>query len=114
MITLTIPAATPSVNRLHGFHWSLKARERKKWGWLVRIARMGLPAPLYAPEHVSLTIERYGPRLLDYDNYVAGTKFLTDQLVAEGFAVDDSPAHMTVRYVQHVGKPPRTVVRIGT
>lgn len=114
MITLTIPEATPSVNRLHGYHWSRKARERKKWAWLVRVARQGLLVPLHAPERVSLTIERYGPRLLDHDNYVAGTKFLTDSLIAEGFAVDDSPKHLNAEYIQHIGKPSRTIVRIAT
>jgi len=73
---------------------------------------MHLHPPLTPPEHVRLKIERYGARLLDFDNFVSGTKPLTDSLVAEGFILDDSPAHLTAEYHQHIGKPHRTVVRI--
>lgn len=49
--------------------------------------------------------------MLDNDNFVAGTKFLVDALVAEGFMVNDSPAHLEPHYVQHRGAP-RTVITI--
>jgi len=113
MIELHIPECTPSVNRFHGHHWSKKLKARKHWGWLVRIARMNIKPPMLPPEHARITIERYGARLLDFDNFVAGTKHLCDCLVAEGFAVDDSPAHLTAEYHQFIGKPHRTIVRIA-
>ena len=112
-ISLLLPEATPSVNRMHGFHWSKKYKERRKWAWLVKAAR--LEAGLFhvkPPAKASVQIDRYGARVLDHDNFVAGTKFLTDALVAEGFLVDDSPANITAIYRQHVGKPHRTIVII--
>ena len=115
MIELVINEPTPSVNRLHGRHWSAKLRARHRWGWLVREAKLN--AKVYqqaAPDKVTVTIERYGPRRLDTDNAIAGMKFLIDALVAEGFAVNDHPAHLTLACHQHVGKPYRTIVRIDS
>lgn len=112
LIELHIPEPTPSVNKFHGYHWSKKAKERKRWSWLVRAARMHVRVPMLPPEHCKLVIDRYGARLLDRDNFIAGTKFLTDSLVAEGFMVDDSPAHLTAEYHQFIGKPYRTIIKI--
>lgn len=109
----TIPEPTPSVNRLHGYHWSRKRRERQKWGWLVKQARLAAGIYPTAPSsRVRLTIRRYGPRMLDHSNFVAGLKWLEDALVAEGFLVDDSPAHLEPDYAQHTGKPYRTEITV--
>lgn len=117
MIELSFPVPTPSANQLWGHHWSRKARERKKWGWMVRGERLRLQKLGALPERVSLpaviTIDRYGARMLDQDNAVSGMKWLIDALVAEGFLVDDSPSHLQATYRQHVGKPYRTVVTIA-
>lgn len=114
MIELNFPVATPSVNQLHGRHWSAKAKWRKQWAWMVRAERLRIvPLQSGPPWQAKVSIDRYGPRLLDNDNFVAGTKQLMDALVAEGFLVDDSPNHLTATYTQHVGKPYRTVVRIS-
>jgi hypothetical protein len=51
--------------------------------------------------------------MLDHDNFVAGTKFLQDAIVAEGFVVDDKPKHLEPPvYKQHVGTPHRTEILI--
>lgn len=130
MIELVLPVPTPSANRIWGTHWSKKAKWRKTWAWHVRAERLRLglfPKPKevgadQTTERVgkdqarAVTIERYGPRLLDHDNLVAGCKQLIDALVAEGFLVDDSPAHLSSTYRQHHGpkqKPYRTVVTIA-
>lgn len=103
-ITLTFPAATPSVNALHGRHWSAKAKERKRWGWLVRAAILNGSGRVPASERVQVRIVRHGARLLDHDNGVGGCKFLIDALVAEGFAIDDSPDHLELIFEQHVSR----------
>lgn len=114
-ITLTIPVPTPSLNRVLGAHWSRKARERLKWGWLVRAAR--LEARVYPGSHIpqqaKVTIERWGPKLLDADNARLGSKFLTDSMVKERLFADDTLACIgEPEVIQHVGKPYRTIVTI--
>jgi len=120
VIEFTLPFPTPSLNRQFGEHWAQRAKERKKWGWLVRAERLKSVLDgshvdhqvMSVMEKSRVTIERYGKRLLDRDNFIAGTKQLTDALVAEGFLVDDSPQHVQIEYRQFTGKPYRTVVRI--
>lgn len=114
MIVLEIDEPTPSVNYMLGYHWSKKLRFRKRWGWLVKAAM--LRAKVHQPPKLSrarLTIERYGSRILDSDNFRAGTKWLQDSLVSEGIIVDDTPAVIGEPIlIQHAGKVRKTVVRI--
>lgn len=115
MIVLTIDEPTPSLNRLLGVHWAKKGRIRKHWAWLVKAARLHAKA-YESPRwpRARLTIERYGPQLIDHENFAAGTKFLTDSLVQEGFILDDSPKVIgQPTFTQIVSKTERkTIVRI--
>jgi hypothetical protein len=114
MIVLTIDEPTPSVNYAHGHHWSRKLKLRKRWAWLVKAAMLN--AGLHTPPRFArarLTIERYGPRSLDSDNFRAGTKWLQDSLVAEGIITDDTPAVIGEPVLrQFVGKERKTIVRV--
>jgi hypothetical protein len=113
MIELRIPESTPSLNRIWGGHWAKKHEMRKRWQWLVRAAR--LQAKVYDPPNYPraiVTIERYGGKHLDHDNFVAGTKCLMDSLVRERLIAGDSPAHITPTYIQRIGKQRGTIVRI--
>lgn len=115
MIVLTIPKPTPSLNVLLRGHWAKNRKLRKEWGWLVRQAR--LRSSIHMPPkwtRARITIERYGARILDADNFRGGTKFLTDSLVAEEIIADDSPAVIgepTLRQFVE-GKRRETIVRI--
>lgn len=109
---LNIPESTPSLNHVFKGHWSNRHRLRVKWGWLVRAARLEARLfPSQPLQKAKITVERWGPRRLDYTNYVAGYKFLEDALKSEGFIVDDSPDHVVTQYIQHIG-PRHTRVRI--
>ena len=114
MITLDIPEATPSLNRLLGEHWARKHRVRNLWHLLVTSAR--LDAKVYDRPQLAkarVTIERYGARILDADNCRAGTKFLTDALVKQGLLLNDTPAVIGEPLIrQIISKQRRTVVRI--
>jgi hypothetical protein len=121
MITLTIPEAVPSGNALLWKHWRVKHRHRVHWAWLVRCAKMdaqvagcvnGSPWGSNAVIR-GVTIERYGKRKLDHDNYVAGCKALIDALVSEGLLKGDGPDQVEVTYRQQIGQPDHTVVTIG-
>jgi hypothetical protein len=114
MIVLTIDEATPSLNPLLGRHWAHKHKTRARWAWLVKAARLN--AKVYdQPKYpkARLTIERYGPRVLDADNARGGMKWLTDQLVQQGLLLDDKPEVIGEPEIrQFVSKIERTVVRI--
>jgi hypothetical protein len=114
MIVLVIDEPTPSLNRMLGHHWSKKREMREKWGWLtkraIRRANLWIP-PKWARARVR--IERYGARILDADNFRAGTKFLMDSLVAEGIITDDKPEVVgEPELKQFAGKERKTIVYV--
>jgi hypothetical protein len=114
VIVLDIPESTPSLNRSRGEHWAKAHRRSAKWQWLVKVAR--LDAKLFERieplRRAKITIERWGPKLLDHDNMVAGAKQLIDSLVKEGFIADDNPDCIgQPQYFQNIG-PRRTIIRI--
>jgi hypothetical protein len=92
VIVLTIDEPTPSLNVLLGNHWSKRRAHRERWRWLTRQA-LGAAKFWERPQwrKARVSIERHGPRILDADNYRAGTKFLTDSLVEAGILADDTP-----------------------
>lgn len=113
MITLTIPEATPSLNRCLGIHWAKKMRLRKRWGWLVRTARLNAKVfPVEPLPKARVTITRHGRRICDYDNLIGGTKMLTDSLVKEGILENDTPDHVELVVRQEITKTPHTIVTI--
>jgi hypothetical protein len=113
MIVLDIPESTPSLNVTQRLHWVKRHQLREKWQWLVKAGQ--LDARVYPKEPLSkarITIERWGPRAIDFDNAVGGGKLLVDCLVRGGFLVDDTPECVgQPQYFQHIG-PRRTIVRI--
>jgi hypothetical protein len=110
-VVLTIPDSVPSLNVLLGMHWGKRMKLRSRWHWLVREARLAVRARPQKLEHATITIERWGPRKIDFDNMVGSGKILVDLLVREGFLIDDSPDHVRVRYLQSIG-PPKTTITI--
>lgn len=112
MITLCLEAATPSLNAMNKMHWARRHRLRGQWQWLVKAAVLNDKVTVKTIPNAKVTIERYGAKKLDHDNFVGGAKQLIDSLVQEGFLVDDSPSHVSIRYVQHIDKTSRTLVHI--
>lgn len=116
VIVLTIDEPTPSLNAVwNGAHWARKVKTRNRWHWLVR-AGLSNARFFERPQfpRARVTIERYGPRVLDADNCRAGTKFLMDGLVKHGVLLDDKPAVIGEPQIhQIVSKTERkTIVRI--
>ena len=105
---LIVQEPTPSLNRMLGRHWMRRRELTERWGWLVRAARLESQAqPQHWPKaYVGIT--RYGARVLDRDNLVAGGVFLVNALRREGFFEDDSPDKLDSVYAQHaVGRDKR-------
>lgn len=113
MIILDLPQATLSRNALDKMHWSKRNRLRGEWQWLVKAAVLEANILVIPRTHGKLEIERISARKLDPDNLSGGCKQLIDALVSEGFFVDDDETHLTTKYLQTVGKPARTIVRIN-
>lgn len=119
-VVIEFPEATPSLNRLHGSHWSKVQKARVKWrkyAWAARVKLQGRPDA----DHIALPfnpgalrIVRYGPRMLDEENLSAGAKELVDALVQEGFFVDDSPAYLVRSYIQRLSCERKTVVTLSS
>ena len=64
---------------------------------------------------INLRIERVSTKLQDFDNYVGGTKPLTDQLRYSGLIPDDDPASIDASYHQQKcrhKKDEKTIVTI--
>ena len=79
--------------------------------------------PLVAPPQTqtkgkgrtTLVIERVSTKLQDFDNFVGGTKPLTDQLRYSGLIPDDDPESITAHYKQQKckhKKDEKTIVQI--
>jgi len=64
---------------------------------------------------VALRIERVATKLQDFDNFVGGTKPLTDQLRYLGIIPDDDPASIIAHYSQQkckYKKDEKTIIQI--
>lgn len=110
---LTIPKASPSLNTVTGKHWIRYWRAKRLWERLIWIAKV--QAQIYADpllEHATVTITRYGKRLLDDDNLVGGAKPLVDSLKALRLIVDDSPRHIALTVFQFQSTQEQTDIHI--
>lgn len=112
MITLELPMAVPSLNAISKMHWAERNRVTGQWRWFIRIAVLNGKITVKKFDPAKVTIERFGRRKLDDDNFRGGAKQLMDSLVNEGFLADDSPEHLVAQYIQHISKTARTIVHI--
>ena len=98
---LSISEETPSNNTIRGMHYHDYKTLRKKWQWAVFAALNG-KRPKVPLQQSAITILRYSPSYLDWDNALGGLKPLLDCLVMPskrnpdglGLIQDDSPIFM--------------------
>lgn len=78
MIEIIIPVKleSPNVQR----HWAKKYAKNKKLKLILYLELKKLDKATNLP--VNVTIYRIGPRVLDYDNFVASAKFLRDSIAS--------------------------------
>lgn len=113
--TITVPMATPSLNRIQNNHWAVIRKGKQDMQSAVAVALLGLnPAIPKAEGKRSLTIIRHGLKSLDADNLAGGCKGLIDALKLKGIIVDDDAAHLSVSFhqVANSKSTPHTVVLI--
>src|SRR4051812_27611274 len=92
MIVLVFDEPSPSLNVMLRGHWRKNHKLRHRW-WRLTQAALRRSSIFIPPKwsRAKIRIERYGPRILDADNFRGGTKFLTDSLVQEGIITNDTP-----------------------
>ena len=122
-ITLTIPRAPMSLNRIVG-HWSKRAREKKLWKDDMYAAACSLhPAfswgelrmPCVDKSKVRVEIEIHHSRDFDRVNLYGSVKPIEDAIVSLGWAYDDRDAFMDTKVSQVKSKrtEQKTIIRIS-
>lgn len=91
MIRFTVPEASPSQNEFAYRHWRKGSASKKKWLAMMWAALPRDREPLLAKGKRKVTVERHGPKQLDFCNLVGGLKGIVDNLTELGLLVDDSP-----------------------
>ena len=119
IFTFTIPAITPSNNKLvkGRTHWSSYRRMKEDWFYLLKLGSQNLDIPAAADfEKRKVEVISYRLALLDQDNLAGGMKLLWDAMVDAGYLYDDGPSFLDApkpaQGVVHKRKDQRTEVRI--
>ena len=112
--SFTISQATPSLNRIHGNHWSANKKAKSAIAWLLAAALNGIPPIPKATGRRRLVIVRYGRGRLDRANLVGGAKWLEDAIKDRGLLLDDDDAGCDLIVSQIVFRKgiPHTVVTL--
>ena len=75
MVKITIlNSITPSLNKTMKMHWATRKKLKDIWYCLIKFNSNGVVWNRLKPSKYKVTIIRYSPRLLDYDNFVGGVK----------------------------------------
>lgn len=94
IFTFTIPALTPSNNKLvkGRAHWTAYRKMREDWFYLVKLGSQDLDIPpAENMERRRVAVTSYRVSLLDEDNLEGGMKLLWDAMVDAGYLFDDGP-----------------------
>jgi hypothetical protein len=78
-----------TINSIGRMHWSVKAKEARKWKTLIsiKILSKGRCSQL---QRAKLTLTRYSSRCPDSDGLVSSFKHVIDGIVGAGLIPDDS------------------------
>lgn len=105
-INFTIPKAPWSLNTLLRKHWHERSKEQEVWDfhiyaqWLAR-GRFVFTKPVMITYIISFDEQRNR----DYDNYLGGTKFITDAIKRTFITRDDSQWLKKIDVEFKEGKP---------
>lgn len=114
VIVLHIPEASPSLNEFFHSHWRVEANSKKKWLKMMTTAAI-LARATKANGKRRVTIDRFGKRVLDQDNFLGGLKGCIDNLRKLELLVDDDAAHMELACRQcklAKGDEPHTIITL--
>ena len=116
MAKITIPVVTPSLNELLNMNRHARTRLKKSYMAHIEGAVYDMKMTvnkLKRPKRRRLRIWSFRKRLLDPDNFIGGTKPLTDALKELGLIWDDSTKYISLGAEQFIdGYDPRTEIFI--
>jgi hypothetical protein len=109
-IQFEIPGLPKTTNSIGRAHWSVKAKEARKWKELAGLKLMSLITPelreMLPLKKAKITFTRCSASECDYDGIVSSCKHLLDGIVACGFLENDKWSNTGVPVYQ-LEKAPR-------
>jgi Holliday junction resolvase RusA-like endonuclease len=91
LITFTVEDIPPSLNTVFTMHWIKRRALQEYWNHLILSHWNDLGKPVFLnPVKLNYVLKFGTKRARDYDNYIGGTKFVTDALKRTFFFRDDA------------------------
>ena len=91
IVEFTIDRIPPSLNVVLRTHWIKRRQEQELWNILVIAHRLKLKKVVFRkPVKIIYIVSFKKRRIRDVDNYIGGTKYLTDALKRTFLTRDDS------------------------
>lgn len=113
VIEFTIPKATPSLNTMLRLHYTKRSEQQKAWDWYVFLAWQNSKKFVFmVPVKVQYTIRFSSTQKRDLDNYIGGTKYVTDSLKRTFLTRDDSEWLQEISVKFELGTEEQTLVHI--
>ncbi len=107
---LVLPMKIQSQNVRDKLHWSVRAKQKKQWYWLIR-KHLKPKEPPTVP--VQIAIHSHRTKKLDLANLIGGDcKPIIDTLKDLGYIKDDNPDWFRCDYDQFISKNERTEIII--
>lgn len=108
----TLQAVPPSLNVMLRTHWVKRRKEQEKWDLLVKVEWLNRRKFVFQkPVEILYTITFKDVRTRDLDNYIGGTKYITDAL-KRTFITQDSAEWLRRISVEFKTGKPKTQVSI--
>jgi len=123
-ITIEIPRAPVTLNRLLRMHWTIRRKESEVWGaelhaWICDRTHCQEKKMLLAKtelmQKMRVEIEVHHSRLFDEDNLWGATKAIRDAMQREKMIYKDDPEFLTgaVTQVKSARREQKTLIRIS-
>lgn len=113
-VQFSIPKLPMSLNRMLTTHWSYLHREKAQWDLHILSYWLAYQKFIFLkPVRITYTLGFCSNRTRDYDNYLGGTKYITDS-IRKTFITRDDALWLTeigIRFEKVEGRP-RTKVLI--
>lgn len=87
-LKLSIPGLPQTINALGRAHWSVKAKESKKWRWCV-VLMVGDKTPEKPLKKAKVSLTRHSSSSPDFDGLVSSFKHVLDGLIDAGVILND-------------------------
>lgn len=105
-VEFTLQAVPPSLNVMLRTHWVKRRKEQEKWDLLVKVEWLNRRKFVFQkPVEILYIITFKDVRTRDLDNYIGGTKYITDALKRTFIPQDSAEWLRRVSVEFRTGKP---------